>query len=63
MKKMMTAFNRTLAYFFTPEDSSAMAGAGSLSFRLSREDLTLGCVKVLFWMAAATGALYLIDMI
>ena len=63
MKKMMTKFNKTLAYFFTPEDSSAMAGAGNLSFGISRENLNLGSLKVLFWVGAATGLLYLIDMI
>jgi hypothetical protein len=63
MKKMMTALNQTLAYFFTPNDSTDLAGTGSFSFTLSRDNFNLGSLKVLFWMGLATGALTLIDKI
>ncbi|HCY87237.1 MAG TPA: hypothetical protein DHV36_19045 [Desulfobacteraceae bacterium] len=63
MKKMMTKIQRTLAYFFTPEDSTVMAGEGNISFGLNSDSFSLGSLKVLFWVGATMGAFYLITLI
>lgn len=63
MKKIMTRLYRTLAYFFTPEDSTVMAGDGNLTFGIDSESLNLGSLKVLFWVAATMGGFYLITLI
>ena len=61
MKK--TTFKKTIAFFFTPEDSSAMAGQGNISFDLSLSDLGLGSLKALFWVLGAVGIMYLISLV
>ncbi|WDP92003.1 MAG: hypothetical protein HUN04_20695 [Desulfobacter sp.] len=52
----------TLIYFFTPEDSSAMAGNGNLSFDFSLSDLGLGSLKAMFWVLGAVGIMYLASL-
>jgi len=63
MKELMKKFNRMMVYFFTPEDSSAMAGQRNLSFDLSLPDLGIGSVKALFWIMGGAGIMYLISLI
>lgn len=52
-----------MIYFLTPEDSSAMAGQGNLSFNLRLSDLGLGSIKAMFWILGAVGIMYLISSI
>ena len=63
MKKFLTQFNRMMAYFFTPEDSSAATGSGDVSFSISSSDLSMGSLKVLFWVLSTMGGFYLITLI
>jgi len=63
MKELMNRINQTMIYFFTPEDSSAMAGQGNISFDLSLSDLGLGSLKALFWVLGAVGIMYLISLV
>ncbi|MCG8684966.1 MAG: hypothetical protein MI892_08840 [Desulfobacterales bacterium] len=59
MKKLMNTIN----YFFTPEDSTAAAGQGNISFDISSTNLNLGSVKALFWVLSTMGVFYLITLI
>ncbi len=52
-----------MVYFFTPEDSTAIAGQGSLSFDLNSKTLNLGSAKALFWVLGTMGIFYLITLI
>lgn len=63
MKKLMTKIKKTMIYFFTPEDSTAPAGLGSLSFDFSRDSLNLGSVKALFWTLGAMGIYCLVTLL
>ena len=63
MKKMMTTLNKTMAYFFTPEDSTITGGQGDISFGLNSDSFSLGSLKVLFWIGATMGGFYLITLI
>ncbi|MCG8619337.1 MAG: hypothetical protein MI802_24210 [Desulfobacterales bacterium] len=63
MKKLMTQFHKTLAYFFTPEDSSVMAGEGNISFGVTSDSFSLGSLKVLFWVGVTMGGFYLITLL
>ena len=59
----MNRINQTMVYLFTPEDSSAMAGQGNLSFDFSLSDLGIGSLKALFWILGAVGIMYLISLV
>jgi len=63
MKELMNRINQTMVYLFTPEDSSAMAGQGNLSFDFSLSDLGIGSLKALFWILGAVGIMYLISLV
>lgn len=63
MKELMNRINQTMIYFFTPEDSSAMAGQGNLSFDFSLSDFGLGSLKAVFWVLGAVGIMYLISLV
>ena len=63
MEKMLTQFNKTMAYFFTPEDSTAASSSGDVSFSINRSDLDMGGLKVLFWVLTTMGGFYLITLI
>ncbi len=62
MKALMNKINQAMMYFFTPEDSSAMAGQGNLSFDLCLSDLGLGSLKALFWILGGVGIMYMISL-
>lgn len=59
----MNTFIGTVIYFFTPEDSSAMAGNGNLSFDFSLADLGAGSLKAMFWILGGVGIMYLVSLI
>ena len=63
MKKLITAIREMMVFFFTPEDSTAMAGQGNITFDISTKDLNLGSAKALFWVLGTMGLFYLITLI
>ncbi len=52
-----------MVFFFTPEDSTAVAGQGNITFELNRKNLNLGSAKALFWVLGTMGLFYLITLI
>ncbi len=52
-----------MVFFFTPEDSSLIAGQGNSTFDLSSKTLNLGSAKALFWVVGTMGLFYLITLI
>ena len=58
----MKRFLRILVYFFTPEPSDQTRG-GDLSFSIDSDQLSMGSVKVMFWIFTTGLVFYLISLI
>ena len=63
MNKPMNTIRQMMVFFFTPEDSTAMAGQGNITFELSRKNLNMGSAKALFWVLGTMGLFYLITLL
>lgn len=63
MTKFMNTIRQMMVFFFTPEDSTAAAGQGNITFDISRSNLNLGSAKALFWVLGTMGLFYLITLV
>ncbi len=63
MTKFMNTIRQMMVFFFTPEDSTIMAGEGNTIFDISGKTLNMGSAKALFWILGTMGLFYLITLI
>lgn len=63
MRNIMKKFNEMMVYFFTPEEAPAGAGVCDGSFGFNSQGLSLGSLKVLFWVAATFGVFSLFRLL
>ncbi len=63
MKKLMNTIRQMMVFFFTPEDSTLIAGQGNITFDISSKSLNMGSAKALFWVLSTMGLFYLITLI